>query len=151
MFAIAASAVMSCEKRTTLQESNGADITAATGIAVLDDDLRLLVRVASEHVEGTYGFLDLAELFELAAQSLVVRVPGEATAVKPPPPSWVSDARPPRGDHAKPLFVHFSHVANTMSGVGGDAYPMNRQRRTIKPPQGRRRFSPPPRKRAWSA
>ena len=52
-----------------LGEANKAETTAATGITVLDDDLRLLVRVASEHVEGTYSFLDLAELFELAAES----------------------------------------------------------------------------------
>lgn len=45
MIAMAASAVVSCGKRTKLREANEADTTAATGIVVLHDDLRLLVRV----------------------------------------------------------------------------------------------------------
>lgn len=61
---------------TVLGETDKAETTAATGITVLHDDLRWSVMVACECVKGTYGFLDLSELFELAAQGLVVSVPG---------------------------------------------------------------------------
>jgi hypothetical protein len=50
-----------------LSETNEAEATAAAGVAVLDDDLRLLVRVACAWWNNTYGFLNLAELLELGA------------------------------------------------------------------------------------
>lgn len=65
-----------------LGEANKAETTAATGVAVLYDDLRLSVMVACEWARDTYGFLDLAELLELAAESLIIGVPSEATVVK---------------------------------------------------------------------
>ena len=64
-----------------LGEANKAETTAATGVAVLYDDLRLSVMVACERARDTYGFLDLTELLELATKSLVVRVPCEAAIV----------------------------------------------------------------------
>jgi hypothetical protein len=64
-----------------LSETNEAEATAATGVAVLDDDLRLLVKVAWAQYNNTYGFLNLAELLELGAEGAVVSVPGEATVV----------------------------------------------------------------------
>jgi hypothetical protein len=64
-----------------LSETNEAEATAATGVAVLDDDLDWLARVACACWNNTYGFLNLAELLELGAQSAVVGVPGEATVV----------------------------------------------------------------------
>jgi hypothetical protein len=64
-----------------LSETNEAEATAATGVAVLDDDLGWLARVACAWWNNTYGFLNLAELLELGAQSAVVGVPGEATVV----------------------------------------------------------------------
>lgn len=45
MLAMMAPAVVSCEERRKLQDTSEADTTAATDIAVLHDDLRLLVRV----------------------------------------------------------------------------------------------------------
>lgn len=59
-----------------LGEANKAETTAATGVAVLHDDLCSLVRVACGWAEGTYSFLDLTELFELATESLIIGVPG---------------------------------------------------------------------------
>jgi hypothetical protein len=64
-----------------LGKADEAETTAATGVAVLDDNLRLLVRVACEWEKSTYGFLNLTELLELAAKSAIVRVPSEATVV----------------------------------------------------------------------
>jgi hypothetical protein len=64
-----------------LAEANETEATAAAGIAVLDDDLRVLVKGALGRVRNTYSLLDLAELLELGAESLVIRVPGEASVV----------------------------------------------------------------------
>ena len=64
-----------------LRETNEAETTAATGITVLDDDLRWSVVVAWVWVGCTYGFLNLTELFELAAKSLVIGVPSKAAIV----------------------------------------------------------------------
>jgi hypothetical protein len=64
-----------------LAEANETEATAATGVAVLDDDLRVLVKGALERVGNTYSLLDLAELLELAPEGLVVGVPGEASVV----------------------------------------------------------------------
>jgi hypothetical protein len=64
-----------------LSETNEAEATAATGVAVLDDNLGLLARVACARWNNTYGFLDLTELLKLGAQGTVVGVPGEATVV----------------------------------------------------------------------
>jgi len=66
---------------SVLRKTDEAETTAATGVAVLDDNLRLSVRVAWGWVKTTYGFLDLAKLFELGAKSAIVGVPCEATVV----------------------------------------------------------------------
>lgn len=62
-----------------LSEAHEAEATATTGVAVLDDDLRWLVKVAWVRGRSTYRLLDLAELLELGAEGLVVGVPCEAT------------------------------------------------------------------------
>ena len=64
-----------------LRETNEAETTAATGITVLDDDLRWSVVVAWVWMRCTNGFLNLTELFELAAESLVIGVPCKASDV----------------------------------------------------------------------
>jgi len=64
-----------------LGEANEAETTAATGVAVLDDNLLSLVRVACVWVKSTYGFLNLTVLLELGAESSVISVPCEATVV----------------------------------------------------------------------
>lgn len=64
-----------------LGETNEAEATAATGITVLDNDLRWSVVVAWVRMRCTNGFLNLTELFELAAESLVIRVPCKASDV----------------------------------------------------------------------
>jgi hypothetical protein len=48
-----------------LSETNEAEATAATGVAVLDNNLGLLARVACAWWSNTYGLLDLTELLEL--------------------------------------------------------------------------------------
>lgn len=65
-----------------------AETTAATSIAVFDDDLRMSVIVAvMERMEETYGLLDLTEL-RLNSSHLARRVrrsvPGEATVASVP-------------------------------------------------------------------
>lgn len=64
-----------------LSEANKAETTAATGVAIFDDNLRLLVRVMRVRMKSTYGFLDLTELLELGAECAVVGVPSEATVI----------------------------------------------------------------------
>jgi hypothetical protein len=64
-----------------LTEANETEATAAAGVAVLDDDLRALVKGALGRARNTYSLLDLAELLELGTESLVVGVPGEASVV----------------------------------------------------------------------
>jgi hypothetical protein len=61
MLAMAAPASVSWEKRTQLGEADEAETTAATGVAVLDDNLRMSVIGAKmEVMVNTYGLLDLA-------------------------------------------------------------------------------------------
>ena len=64
-----------------LGKANETEATAATGIAVLDDDLRMLVKVAWGGLKATYSFLDLTELFELLAKNGIVSVPGKASVI----------------------------------------------------------------------
>lgn len=64
-----------------LSEANETEATTATGVAILDDDLRMLVKVAWGGMKVTYSFLDLAELFKLLAKNGIVGVPGEASVV----------------------------------------------------------------------
>ena len=64
-----------------LGEANKAETTAATGVAVLDDNLRWSVMVAWERMKGTYGLLDLTEFLELGAEGLIASVPCEASVV----------------------------------------------------------------------
>lgn len=65
-----------------LGEANEAEAAAATSVAVLDDNLenvRMRIGARACATGATYGFFDLAKLFELLAKSGIVSVPGEAT------------------------------------------------------------------------
>jgi hypothetical protein len=64
-----------------LGEANEAETTAATGVAVLHDDLQSSVRVACGWVKSTYSLLNLTILLELGAESGIISVPCEATIV----------------------------------------------------------------------
>ena len=64
-----------------LRETDKAETTAATGVAVLDDNLRWSVMVAWERTKSTYGLLDLTKLLELGAKGLIASVPREASVV----------------------------------------------------------------------
>lgn len=89
-----------------------AETTAATGIAVLDDNLRMSVTVAKvKDMEETYGLLDLAEP-RLNSSNLARRVSSLVCQARPPSLACQAGRR---GGHARPLFVKVSHVAETMS------------------------------------
>jgi hypothetical protein len=64
-----------------LRKANETEATATARVAILHDDLGLISSPPYQcyHKDSTYRFLNGTELFELGAESGVIRVPCQAT------------------------------------------------------------------------